>query len=362
MNNNYYISREISQSVVMTGVYYKHNHPGGISAVIQYWSKYIEDIRYYPSFKEGDILLKLWWCFYAYVCLFFVFLFDRRVQILHSHTAAGNDFRRTASFVNLAKMFGKKVIIHSHASMFKDYYGNSTPKRQSEIIATLNKADRLVVLSESWKEWFANIGVDKDKIIILHNITDYPDKIQVEKDFRKLKLLFLGEIGQRKGVYDLLKAVADHREEFKNRIEIKIGGNKQEEKLKKTISDNQLTDFVFFEGFVSGQKKKDLLNWADVYILPSYNEGLPISILEAMSYGMPIISTPVGGIPEVVNAENGVLVKPGNIDDIYNAISKYIGEKDLIVTQGVKSLKKSSTYLPDYVMSQLQECYLSLLS
>lgn len=349
--------KHISQSVVMTGVYYKHNHPGGISAVIQYWSKYIEDIRYFPSFKEGGILVKVWWYIFAYVRLLFVFLFDWKVRVLHSHTAAGYDFWRTASFVNLAKLFRKKVIIHLHASMFNDFYRSSTQNRQTEILATLNKADCLIVLSESWREWFTRIGVNADKIIILHNITDYPVKMDVEKDDTKLKLLFLGEIGQRKGVFDMLKAVSEHRDILKNKIQIKIGGNKQEEKLRKTITDSRLSEFVTFEGFVSGQNKIALLNWADVYILPSFNEGLPISILEAMSYGMPIISTAVGGIPEVVNEENGTLVTPGNSEEIYSAIDKYVRDKNLIKIQGEVSVKKSNTYLPDYVMNQLLACY-----
>lgn len=358
---NFLISKKISQAVVMTGVYYKHNHPGGISAVIQYWSKYIEDLRYYPSFKEGSNIVKIWWFLYTYLRLFFVFLFDRNVKVLHSHTAAGKDFFRTSFFVRLAFFFRKKIIIHSHASMFKDFYEYSAPKRKSEILATLNKADRLIVLSESWREWFANIGVDSDRIVILHNITNYPVKMDVEKNVNKLKLLFLGEIGHRKGVFDLLKAVADHRDELKDKIEIRIGGNKQEEKLKKTIVYNKLSDFVYFEGFVTGEKKVQLLNWADVYILPSYNEGLPISILEAMSYGMPIISTPVGGIPEVVDENNGVLVKPGNISEIIGAIHKYVDRKDVILTQGIVSKEKAMEYLPDYVMNQLLGLYTSLL-
>ena len=361
-NKTHKISRDVSESVVMTGVYYKHNHPGGISAVIQYWSKYIEGLRYYPSFKEGNFLIKILWYLYAYIKLFLVFLFDRRVKILHSHTAAGSDFRRTASFVNLAKFFGKKVIIHSHASMFKDFYNNSTLKRREGILTILNKSDRLIVLSESWREWFVRIGVEENKIVILHNITDYPVLIDMEKSDTKLKLLFLGEIGKRKGVFDLIKAVVDHRDELKDKIELRIGGNKQEDIIRKSIKDNKLSDFVFFEGFVTGEKKITLLNWADLYILPSYNEGLPISILEAMSYGMPIISTPVGGIPEVVDNNNGVLVPPGCADKIFAAINKYIEDRRLLKSQGQVSIKKASFYLPDYVMNQLQDCYKGILS
>lgn len=357
----YDVPKEISRCIVMTGVYYKNNHPGGISAVIQYWSNYIECLRYYPSFKEGNILVKLYWYISTYIKLLFIFLFDRRVKILHSHTAAGNDFRRTTSFVKLAKFFRKKVIIHSHASMFKDFYSKSSQKNRENILSTLNKADVLIVLSESWKEWFIGIGVKEDKIFILHNITDYPIKKVVEKDTEKLKFLFLGEIGERKGVFDLLQAISEHKKELKGSVELRIGGNKQEERLLKTISDNKLSDFVRFEGFVSGEKKNYLLNWSDVFILPSYNEGLPISILEAMSYGMPIISTPVGGIPEVVDDSNGILVMPGNVDMIYGAISKYINNRMLVEKHGKESAKKSTAYLPEYVMNQLNNCYLQLL-
>ena len=91
----------------------------------------------------------------------------------------------------------------------------------------------------------------------------------------------------------------------------------EEEIIKAFIQNNQISDIAVFEGWVTGDKKIEYLNWADIYILPSYNEGLPIAILEAMSYSHPIISTPVGGIPEVVkDHQNGILVEPGNLEQI----------------------------------------------
>ena len=127
-----------------------------------------------------------------------------------------------------------------------------------------------------------------------------------------------------------------------------------------TIKKYELENIVFFEGWVGGEKKIELLNWADLYILPSFNEGLPISILEAMSYGLPIISTPVGGIPEVVKG-NGVLVTPGNIKEIHDAIKKYIDNPLLIEKERNISLKMVETYLPDFVMNQLKNIYEKLL-
>lgn len=148
---------------------------------------------------------------------------------------------------------------------------------------------------------------------------------------------------------------------MRDKIELRIGGNKNEEKLLATIKDYGLDEFVHFEGFVSGEKKIDLLNWANVFVLPSFNEGLPITILEEMNYKMPIISTPVGGIPEVVDETNGVLVEPGNSEQIYKAIRPYVLDRTLIDKQGEESYKKVETYMPDYVLNHLKTIYERLL-
>ena len=354
------IPKKICDHVVMTGVYYKNNHPGGISAVVQYWSKYIENLQYYPTFKEGSNISKLFVFFKSVLALKWRLLKDKNIKILHAHTAAGTDFKRTAIMVNIAKQSGLKVILHSHASSFKDYYRDSDEKMKRWIREVLNKADILIVLSESWKAYFIGIGIPKEKIVILHNITAYPQVIEKKED-SKVRLLFMGEIGPRKGVFDLLKAIGTHKDEFKGKIEVRIGGNKNEVQLLTAIKDYNIEKFVHFEGFVSGEKKIELLNWANVYVLPSFNEGLPISILEAMSYKMPIISTPVGGIPEVVDDSNGILVEPGNSEQIYKAILTYVHDAGLIAKQGEESYKKVQTYMPNYVLNHLKRIYEDLL-
>ncbi len=356
------IEKEICQKLVMTGVKYKDNHPGGISAVVQYWSKYFDDLQYYPTFKEGSKLSKIWIFGWSVTRLWFRMHFDKKVRILHAHTAAGTDYRRTSFIVKMAKKAGLKVVLHSHASSFKDFFADSSDIEKSKILDILKMADVLIVLSNSWKEYFTGIGVPEDKIVILHNIAAYPTQMDVEKKENEVRLLFMGEIGERKGVFDLLRAISEHQQEFEDKIELRIGGNKQEEKLMSVIIGNGLQEFVKFEGFVTGEKKIDLLNWANVYILPSFNEGLPISILEAMSYKMPIISTPVGGIPEVVDGSNGVLVTPGASDEIYVAISKYVKNPELIEIHGNSSFDKVQTYMPDYVICDLKNLYERLLS
>ena len=355
--NKYIIPREISDKLLMVGLYYKDNAPGGMASVIQYYEQYFESMNYYATWHLVSPIRRAWMFCKAYICILFRLLFDRKIELVHIHTAADGSFWRKSKIAWLCKKMGKKVILHMHASRFKDFYKESNKK--DWILKNLKNVDRLIVLSESWKEWFISIGLEADKIEVLHNITAYPKPMPEAKVAdNKVHYLFLGEIGPRKGVFDMLKGVATHKEEMNDRVEIRIGGNKNETQLKTFIKDNGLDNIVKFEGFVSGENKLRLLNWADVFILPSHNEGLPIAILEAMSYGCVIISTPVGGIPEVVfPSVNGILVPPGNIEEISSAIMRYAKNSTLLEKEGKESLKIVETYLPNYVLTHLKRLY-----
>ncbi len=360
----YIINKELSAKVLMAGNYYKHHHPGGISAVVQYWSQYIEDLQYYPTYKLSNIFVRVGWFAWSYARLALKMATDKNVKILHLHTAADGSFYRKSLLVKLGHRMGRKVVLHVHASRFKDFYNEASIKKKQRILKTLNSVDVLIVLSVSWKEWFTSLGVSQSKIVVLHNITSYPVKIDSARvNDGKVHFLFMGEIGQRKGVFDILRALVKHRKELEGKLELRIGGNKNEEELKKAIQDGCLQNMVKFEGWVGGDKKLQLLNWADVFILPSFNEGLPISILEAMSYGHPVISTPVGGIPEVVeNGRNGILVTPGNENEIFDAMYYYISNQGGIAIEGEKSKEVAQTYLPDYVLNHLRKIYENLIS
>ena len=355
------ITEELASKVIMSGDYYLNNHPGGISAVVRYWSGCFDGLQYYPIYKIGGKPVKAWWYITSYIRMALKMVFDRKVSIMHLHTAADGSFWRNADLVRLGRFFGKKIILHIHASRFKDFYNEASPENKEKITGTLKSVEKIIVLSQSWKEWFESIGIKKESLTILHNITPEPTYIPSARVVDgKIHFLFLGEIGQRKGVFDIIRAIAQHKDEAEGKIELRIGGNRNEEKLISAIKENGLEETVIFEGWVSGEKKLRLLNWADVYILPSFNEGLPISILEAMSYGHPVISTPVGGIPEVVDG-NGILVTPGNADEIWAAMSRYIDNPSAISQEGSISLRNVRPYLPDSVMEQLRQIYLDIL-
>ena len=142
-----------------------------------------------------------------------------------------------------------------------------------------------------------------------------------------------------------------------------IGGNGETDRLIKIIKDKKLDEIIRFAGWVNGEKKIEVLNKSHVFILPSYIEALPISILEAMSYNLPIISTRVGDIPDIViNNENGFLINPKDKDALKNAISEMLSvTPEKRIKMGRRSFNLVQPYLSIHVEKDLEELYLSLL-
>ena len=329
-----YLYKDISSKVLFLGVSKKTK--GGMTAVLVSYDKYIENMRFIPTWKLGNKLVKSWYALQALVRTWFLLTFEKRIKIVHIHGAANASFDRCKLFIRLAKKCGKKVILHEHAADFVEYYYDSDDKQ----------------------------GItDTLKIHVLNNIVS-PPEIAPDKHTEdgKLHLMYMGEISKRKGGFDLLKAIVDNKEYFADKLLLRMGGNEVDGDIKAYIRENGLESFVTYEGWIAGQKKIDCLNWEDVYILPSYNEGLPIAILEAMAYSHPIISTPVGGIPEVIKTgENGILVKPGDTVAITEAIKFYIENHDAISKQGDKAYSVVQDFFPEKVFGDLKKIYAQLL-
>ena len=354
------IDKQISDCVLTVGECYWAPVYGGIVSVIKSYRDCFETFPFIASSGKLTWTDKLRYDLGGLFALGWRLLRDRKIRIVHIHTAAGGSFDKHAYYAALARLMGRKVVMHSHASRFKVWYEGLPERHQRRVRNVLARLDRLIVLSASWRDFFVSIGVSPKKVSILNNITEPADREKVvRKDGEPVRLLFLGEIGPRKGVFDLLKAMAVLQGVSPGQAWLEIGGNKNEEALKEAIRSQGLEDCVHFNGFVSGDLKKELLSRTDVFILPSYNEGLPISILEAMSYGCAIISTPVGGIPEVVK-ENGILVQPGDVEGIAAAITR-CDDESACRRMGLSSLQVVEAFHPKAVMACLKQIYESLL-
>ncbi len=249
------------------------------------------------------------------------------------------------------------MLYHIHGGGFHVFYENSNAFVKKQIRYFINNVDCLICLSVQWKTFFTE-NFNPKRIEIIANIIDYPVVYKSIPKEKELVFLFLGYIHKQKGIFDLLELIADNKEKYSGKIKIVIGGNGEVEKLRRLITENQLSPIVEFVGWVTKDEKANWLKKTDVYILPSYYEGLPISILEAMSYGHPIISTNVGGIPEIVKTnKNGILITPGNFNEIEEAIDFFVNKPEQIKVFGQVSKQLVKKHLPNSVISELVNIY-----
>lgn len=265
------------------------------------------------------------------------FLSIKKIKLYHIHVSMKGSFYRKVLLVNIIKLFNGKVIMHMHGSSSKDFYSNEKFIFKKIRNNFFEKADKVIVLSNSWKEFFSNY-IDEDKIIVLNNCVEVPNYNKRDV-MGTINFLFLGRFGERKGVYDLLDVIRNIKSSgIKKNFHLILGGDGEIDKVNKLIEEYGIKDVVSNYGWISCDMKIKVLEKSHVFILPSYNEGLPMAILEAMSYSMPIISTNIGGIPECVkNNYNGFLIEPGDKKNLQKSISYFIHNQDEIVNFGRNS-------------------------
>jgi glycosyltransferase involved in cell wall biosynthesis len=356
------LSSDLSSKILTIGPDYQ-NHRGGVGAVIDVYSRYYEVFNFIASHKNGSSFFKSYIFVISLIKLFSTLFSNRKIRVIHIHGASyGSFYRKFIIFVIGKYIFRKKIIYHIHGGGFQVFFENSNILSKRLMKNLLSNADVVICLSQSWIEYFGQNFKTK-RLLILPNIIDYPVKIKTDLKKDVITFLFFGLICKAKGIFDLIEVIARNKELYRGRIKLLIAGNEEVEHMKDLIYKHRIEDIVEFLGWISNNEKSSILNNSDVYILPSYNEGLPISILEAMSYGKAIISTKVGGIPEIVrNKENGLLINPGDLEQIKQSLNFFLENPEKIEEYGVVSEQKVQKYLPNSVLKELEEIYKSVLS
>lgn len=334
---------------------------GGIAQTVFNYNKHIfpkSQFRYVANSCDGSRVKKIYRLISSVVIFCCKLLFNRAIQVIHIHTASNFSFKRSAWFVNIARLFGKKIILHIHGGGFKDYF-----YRGNELFVNrvLNKCDRVVVLSNGWEQWFRN-EVKCEKVRVVPNVIPVPQPIESKRNDSTFHVLFLGLINEEKGIFDLVRAVAENRKRLLNRFQLHIAGNGMVERLEAEIQERDLQELIKYEGWVDSIAKHKLLSTCNALVLPSYTEGLPLSILEAMSYRMPIITTPVGGIPSVIeDGTNGFLIEPGNGEGFIEKIIQLIENRSIAKVMGEESYKRIDNHFPVSVSAVLMKIYKELI-
>ena len=309
---------------------------GGISAVVNnYYNAGLDtkvQLQYIGTMEDGSKWHKLKVAVKALV------EFVTKVsgyELVHIHMASDSSLYRKSVFVWLAKIFGKKLIIQQHGGNIKQfYYSECGRKRQQFIKKTLQKADFFLVVAPYLKDILRDI-IDEEKIIVFPNAIDIPKKIK--PDYSGQNLLFLGRLCKEKGINELLEAVKELKQEFPD-LQLYLGGVWVEEELEKKAEEYK--KFVHYLGWVDAEKKEEYLQKCNMFVLPTYFEGLPMSLLEGMAYGCACVATEVGGIPQVMtDRKDGFMIPVKDVQALKNAIRELLGNLDLQKEIGMNARK-----------------------
>ncbi len=251
-----------------------------------------------------------------------VAILRQRAQIVHIHTCSGFAFWRDCMHAMIARLLGSRIVWHVHGGGFDVFAAQQARIGKAIMRFALTHASVVIALSEDWVGRLRPFAPRAKWRVVPNGVPITTGK--VENRGRKPIFLFLGNLSERKGIHDLVRAtVIASRKGFEGQIHLagKETEPGQRETLEKIIAETDCQSQVRLIGVVSGEAKDEALESADCMVLPSYTEGLPMAILEAMACRLPIISTKVGAIPEVItDGVEGFLIEPGNIEALADCI------------------------------------------
>ena len=292
-----------------------------------------------------------------------------RTVITHIHTSSYAGFFEKIFFVLLARCAGSRVILHIHGGAFNQFFKDSSKVTQRVISQSLLLPDRLIVLSEWWANFFREqVNPELEgRLTILHNAVEVPDlsldeAMTARSESQTFRIVFLGSVGDRKGCGELLEAAKQLRDLSKIQFYF-LGTGEQEgdlERYKKRCRDLGLSN-VYFPGYVSGDQKAEQLRQADLFVLPSRADNFPISLLEAMSYGLPVVVSCVGAMEEVVSEENGIVIPPRNTEALVDAIEFMYSPPERREEMGRNNVRTvTAQYSASQYIESLESIYMGL--
>ena len=264
-----------------------------------------------------------------------------RPEICHIATSYGLSFVKHSVCIVIAKLLGSKVLLHPHCS-FYFLYERQGKVWQWFVRKVISLCKGIAILSNEWKK--LQEAVPNCQIYYLPNAINLSSYIDVGRE----KIEFKAEkpclhLGKEKGSFDLISAAKIVLEQWPG-VVFNLVGQEQVigdvEQLNTLIVDAGLEQFIHIQPAVTGLEKIRLFHCADIYVHPSYHEGMPMAVIEAMACGLPIIATQVGGLPDLVcHGLNGLLVPAGQPDQLANAIHQLIVNPQMRYSMQINSFR-----------------------
>lgn len=303
--------------------------PGGIATVLQGYrdSGFAErqGLHFLSTHRPGSVGIRL----FSALSAFFhaaILMMRGRVRLLHCHVAAFGSFYRKSVFAELARLFGVPVVWHIHASELGRFLDEQGRVERFWTRRQFALADKTLALSKSMADRLAQIAPRQRLAIVPNAVRIPPSRVFSRRDNDGPVILALGLVGPRKGSFDLIVALALLGSAHPH-ARLILAGNGDLDMARELAASMGVAERVELPGWVDGDDKQHLLERATIYALPSHGEGLPMSLLEAMAQGLVVVTTPVGGIPDLVShRRTGLVVAPGDVVGLAAALSALLGD------------------------------------
>ena len=250
--------------------------------------------------------------------------------------------------------------MHAHAAYT---FHKWLPQRiRRTLLWGIGGAERVIVLTQFWYDHYStNLDLSPSHLLLLPNPADMPDSIPERRHRPEVKLLFLGRIGKRKGAFDLIHAVASLPDGVRQMCHLTLAGDGDVEAARELSARLGCSELVSLSGWVGAADVDRLLAESDIFMLPSYAEGMAMSLIEAMSWGLAVVTSDVGGAGEFLkNRHNSILVKPGDVQGINSAICELAGDPTLRSRLGLAARETASRFSIEAYIATLANLYQEL--
>jgi glycosyltransferase involved in cell wall biosynthesis len=257
------------------------------------------------------------------------FLAARRVDVVHLHMSTRGSVVRKCLLTWVAVALRRPVIVHMHGADFFPFFESLAPFWQHRVGMALRQARYVVVLGEVWRRFLVErAGLPVSRVSVIRNGVPVPS-LRVTRHDGTVHILFLGRLGARKGVPELLAALGSRPMETLP-WRATLAGDGEVQHFAAMAARAGLRERIAFPGWVDSAQAARLMASADVLVLPSHHEALPMAVVEALAAGVPVLTTPVGVIGELLtDGQTALLVPPGDVPALTAALLRLVSDPAL---------------------------------
>lgn len=320
--------------------------------------------------EDGEPLYKILVRFVFDYARFIAKLCNSNYDLIHLNPSfCSKALVRDGIFLLISKVFGKKVLIFNHGWDEKTEHQIRT-HCLSLFRMVFSRADAYIVLASGFKRKLVELGYSNPIFVettvvedFLFSAGDDACTIRKNRQYKDFKILFLSRIEIGKGVYESLDAFHLLKKKYPEISMIFAGDGSELANLRRYAANHNMTD-IEFTGYVSGSAKSDVFSRADVYLFPSWSEGMPISVLEAMSYGLPVVTRPVGGIPDFFeNGKMGFVTESKDPEVLADLLGKLIDDREGRLSMGDFNHRYAREHFqPSIIAGRLERIYRDILA